>query len=75
MFVLMVTWLVFNQPPSTTQTVFTSRANCEAARQQVLNQEAGIRADIARQVADAARGGGAYNPGPLPQVIAVCAAR
>jgi hypothetical protein len=75
MFVLIVTWLTFNQPPSTTQTAFTSPAKCEAARRAILGQEAGIKADLARQVAEAASHGAMYNPGPAPQVSVVCVAR
>ena len=75
MFVLIVTWLAFNQPPSTTQTAFTSMARCEQARNRIIGQQASMRADIARQVEDARSRGALYNPGPLPQVSAVCAAR
>ncbi len=75
MFVLIITWLVLNQPPASTQTTFSTMAKCEVARQAVLTQQSGIEADFARQIAERRQMGQAYNPGPVPQVSAICAAR
>jgi hypothetical protein len=44
-FVLLVTWIVYGQPPTSYQTIFNSLAACEAAR-------AAIFADAQRLVAD-----------------------
>jgi hypothetical protein len=36
MFVLLVTWLAYQQPPSSYQTTFSDQASCEASRDQLI---------------------------------------
>jgi hypothetical protein len=69
-YTLTTTWMAFNQPPSTSQATFLSERDCDAARQKTLEQAAGIKDNLDRQVTER---GGLYNPGPPPQVSAVCA--
>jgi hypothetical protein len=45
-FLLMVTWLTYNQPPSNYQVPFRSAEACEAARLQVLKDAERMRQDM-----------------------------
>jgi hypothetical protein len=68
-FVLLVTWFVSNQPPSSYQTIFNSAEACEAARNAVLAEGRRINAEREGQPL-----------GPVlalstPTVTAVCAAQ
>jgi hypothetical protein len=74
---LLVTWIIYGQAPSSYQTPFASMEACEAARQAVLRDADRVR--VERQVYDdrARRQPGTvvYNAPPPPIVSAVCAAR
>jgi hypothetical protein len=68
--VLLVTWIVSLQPPSSYQVTFDSWEKCEAAKNAVLDD----RARVLKQ----GWGGTGYIMGPgihLPVVSAVCAAQ
>src|SRR5262249_12529411 len=68
---LLVTWLVSGQPPSSYQLSFDSAAPCEAAREAVLAE--GKRLAIQSQQKPAGIPANSfYNPGPPPMVSAVC---
>lgn len=77
MFILLVTWLVAGQPPSSYQVQFTSLKSCETAKAKVLDDaDRMILAEAARQQKAAVAGG--YRvvvPAEPPHVTAVCAAR
>ncbi len=45
-FLLLVTWLVHNQPPSNYQVPFTSMEVCEAARLQVIKDAERMRQEM-----------------------------
>lgn len=44
-FLLLVTWLVHDQPPSNYQVTFSSSESCEAARLKVIDDAKRIRQD------------------------------
>ena len=64
-FVLLVTIMVPQQPPSSYQMTFKSGALCESARAKVLNDM--------RRVQQESEGTVAHAVGALPQATAVCA--
>jgi hypothetical protein len=74
MWVLLVTWVVHGQPPSSYQTTFTSQETCEAARQQVLQSAFQMKQEMWKEAGTSA---------PLqmnatvnyPHVSAVCSAQ
>ena len=72
--ILLVTWLVYDQPPSSYQTTFDLTAACQQAREKVLAENARLSA-LQRQ-RDAAmeawtrEHGGVYAPGIAPTVSA-----
>lgn len=71
MFLLLVTWFYFNQPPHTTQVSFGTEQACQAARQQMLGEARRLDADREAVI----RRDPGYNPVPAPTVSAVCLRR
>lgn len=76
-FLLLVTWLMHDQPPSNYQVTFSSPEACEAARLQVINDAQRIRQDKIDQVL---RSGlpaavAALEGAAAPSVSAVCVAQ
>ena len=75
--ILLVTWSLYNQPASNTQTQFASMEACQAARTNMLIDEQ--RSRDKAQLADLMRAppsGNQLAPAtiPLPMLSAVCAA-
>jgi hypothetical protein len=78
-FLLLVTWIVHNQPPANYQTAFNSLEACQAARTQVLNDAERMRKEAVARL----RGTSGVRPelaiqGYLlqaPEVSAVCVAQ
>jgi hypothetical protein len=68
-FVLLVTWIVSGQPPSSYQTTFNSAEACEAARNAVLTDGRRLKAEFEQKALVAAGGykedAAALSP-PLP---------
>jgi hypothetical protein len=78
MFIRMVTWFFFNQPPASFQTTFNTEKACEAARNAVLADQRRLKADqesIPRVRATPSGGIEYSNPIPAPTVSAVCVAK
>jgi hypothetical protein len=71
MFILLVTWFYYNQPPQNSQTSFGSERTCEAARLQILGEARRLNAERDAQVIREP----SYNPMPAPTVSAVCVRR
>lgn len=75
--VLLVTWFLGGQPPTSYTATFATMQACEAARAQLVAEEARFarqqEADNAALAAGGARFVGVYPRGP--QLSAVCAAR
>lgn len=71
MFLLIVTWFYYNQPPQAVQMAFNSEQTCQAARQQMLTEA--VRLNEARDAQ--VRRDPNYNPIPAPTVSAICARR
>ena len=79
-FVLLVTWFVIGQPPSSYQIDFNSDASCEAARAQVLQEQVRLQTAWQQEYDRWSRGGTYAVPpritnNPPPTVTVVCAAR
>ena len=78
MFILMVTWFYYEQPPATSQTTFTSAKECGVAREAVLADQKRLQAqrDSIPLVQTLPNGGTVTNnPLPAPTVSAVCVAQ
>jgi hypothetical protein len=78
MYILMVTWFVWNQPPATSQTSFSSAKACEAARTAVLADQRKLEAaqeSIPRMSKLPDGQTVISNPAPAPTVSTVCAAQ
>lgn len=71
MFLLLVTWFYFNQPPQSSQVSFGSDQACQTARRQMLNEAKRLNDDRDAMVQ---RDPG-YNPVPAPTVSAICVKR
>jgi len=71
MFLLLVTWFYYNQPPQSSQVVFGSDQACQATRQQMLAEARRLNAERDAQVQRDPN----YNPLPAPTVSAVCTKR
>jgi hypothetical protein len=71
-FVLLVTWIVSGQPPSSYQTIFNSAETCEAARNAVLADGQRLKAEY---MAAAPQQLAAMWSLAAPKVSAVCAAQ
>jgi hypothetical protein len=75
---LLVTWFVYNQPPSSYQAKFDSAESCETARLKVNQEQQRLEAAaIAQNEALKAQwaGRGVVGPPDIPRVTAVCAAQ
>jgi hypothetical protein len=70
--ILLVTWFYYGQPPSTSQTQFTSMQACQTAREAIIRDAARLRADADRQIEHERAKGIVYNP-VVPTVSVVCA--
>ena len=68
MWVLLVTWFVFNQPPATSQSTFNSKQACLIARDAIQAEQKRLKAE--QEEFDARRG---TTPSVPPRVSAVCA--
>jgi hypothetical protein len=73
-YILLVTWIIYGQPPSSYQTQFGSPENCQSARLSVLGEAIRLNAEQDVYVAKVRATGAIYNPPPR-QVTAVCAAQ
>ena len=73
---LLVTWIIQGQPPTSYQARFNSREACEAARAKIIAEAAGFRSDLIEAIQ---RIGGDPNfymiKNPPPRATAVCAAQ
>jgi hypothetical protein len=79
-FVLLVTWFVQGQPPSSYQTAFSSSEACEAARAAVFADGNRLRQTIYDDAINKVRGAGlpdnmAAAAAALPSLTAVCVAQ
>jgi hypothetical protein len=76
-FLLMVTWLAVNQPPSNYQVTFSSMEACEAARLKVISDAERMRQDKVNQVLQSGLGQtmAALEGAGVPSVSAVCVAQ
>jgi hypothetical protein len=78
-FVLLVTWLVYNRPPSSYQTTFNSVEACEAARDAVLTDGRRLKAEFEQKALTVFGGTQNMYSAALsmqaPAVTAVCAAQ
>jgi len=68
-FVLLVTWFVHSQPPSSYQTTFNSAEACEAARGAVLAEGRRLKEEIVQAT------GHKFFAAAAPAVTAVCTAQ
>jgi hypothetical protein len=72
---LLVTWMVYGQPPSSYPTIFNSMEACQIAREAVLQEDERLKREVAEYNAASARGRGFGNMGtniPGPMVTAIC---
>ena len=69
-FVLLVTWFVSHQPPSSYQTTFQSAEACETARTAVLAEGRRIKAEFEQRSIQAT--GDTFFAITAPTVTAVC---
>lgn len=81
-FLLLVTWLAHNQPPSTTQVTFTSVEACETARLQVIKDAERMRQEKLERLVRESQGSGVSLADvrlsatlSAPSVSAVCVAQ
>ncbi len=76
---LLVTWLVSGQPPSSYQTQFTSMEACQTARAKLLAENDRLREQETQRTAAmqawTQTHGGLYVPGVPPSVSAICTER
>jgi hypothetical protein len=76
---LLVTWIVSGQPPSSYQAEFNSIDACEKARATVLAENARLQEQQNQKTAAMEAWtrvhGGVYAPGDAPSVSAVCVER
>ncbi|MCZ6466247.1 MAG: hypothetical protein O6829_03100 [Alphaproteobacteria bacterium] len=72
--ILLVTWMVWGQPPSSYQALFDSMDSCHVAGAAILQDLERIKAQRDQETARILRQPGiaGYNPGPAPAVSAVC---
>jgi hypothetical protein len=78
MFVLIVTWFVYGQPPTNSQSEFVSAERCELARQMVFADAERLKKDALAAAAPHtdAMGMTSYTPNPVyPTVSAICVQR
>lgn len=79
-YLLLVTWIIHGQPPSSYQAQFTSAEKCAAARESVLADGRRIKNEYEQHAIAAARAEGEspdlYLTGlPAPAVSAICTAQ
>lgn len=70
-YLLLVTWIVFNQAPASYQVQFQSLADCQAAKAAVEADATRVKTEAAKPPANLPPGT-FYNPGPPPVVSALC---
>lgn len=76
--ILLVTWFIAGQPPSSYQTVFNSRDACEAARAQVFADAARLaqeRYDVMKKIGASQSQAEYMMRDKVTTVSAVCAAQ
>jgi len=72
---LLVTWLVQDQPPSNYQATFDSMEACLQAQAEVIADGDRMKQGVIDHNNWLAKNSTAYNPGIPPEVSAVCAAQ
>jgi hypothetical protein len=74
MYILLVTWLVANQPATSYQVQFSDQATCEGARSALMAEAAKLPLELAEHeahVGDVMHM--TLSPGRAPEVVVVCA--
>lgn len=73
---LLVTWIVYGQPPNSYQAVFDSMEACQKARTAILQDASRMKETNDKHTAEVLKTPGivGYNPGIPPQVSVTCAA-
>jgi len=75
-FILLVTWFLQGQPPSSYQVEFSSYDDCDAARGALIAEQKRMQAHAAMVVQNAAKQGRFLSSGPpVPSLTAVCVTR
>jgi hypothetical protein len=73
LYVLMVTWFYFNQPPVNYQTEFNSAELCQSARFDLLHEEIRLRQESEERLKQDQARGIIRGSIPTPTLSAVCA--
>lgn len=77
MVILLVTWIIFGQPPTSYQVQFSDQAACDAARDKILGEAVTLRLQELQRDADIEEKlkatGGLHMPSEPPRVVVVCA--
>jgi hypothetical protein len=74
--ILLVTWIVLGQPPSSYQVEFDSPEKCGDARKALIAEQRRLGEERKAQTVQRVPGYGTVlsNPGPPPQLTAICVA-
>jgi hypothetical protein len=72
LYILIVTWFYFNQPPVNYQTEFTSAETCEAARFNLLHEEIRLREESQDREKQDQVHGNVRGTVPPPTLSVVC---
>jgi hypothetical protein len=76
MFLLIVTWFYYGQPPATTQSQFTSKEKCEIARDFVFADAERLKKEAYEEARKPQPGITVLSVNPIfPTVSAVCVAQ
>jgi hypothetical protein len=78
MFVLVVTWFYYGQPPAGSQSDFSSVERCKLAKQMILSEAQRLKDTAIADAAPRQLSGGSVvlSPNPIyPTVSAICAQR
>ena len=75
MYILLVTWLVANQPATSYQVQFSDQATCETARAALMDESGKLRQEQLQYEArvQATMAASTITPGRAPEVVVVCA--
>ena len=75
--ILLVTWLTYNQPPQSYQTEFASKEACELARRGLVAEQAALQTieDRRHEAEIKQLGSMMARSRPVPQLTAVCASK